>query len=153
MKFYDWEKGEWCQKEGLFFPACSKVWIYVPKLWASLNITHYWLIWKSCNCSQTMGVGGGRRRIRCTSSELPPCQAADCTPRDQVLQSIWAQKNRAGLPVVRSQLGVVRSNTNGQAGAKPALHRTQHTSTMNNWLLNKCTLEALRSWKGAGGTI
>lgn len=32
-------------------------------------------------------------------------------------------RSRVGLLVVTSQLGVVRSSTNGQVGAKPALHR------------------------------
>lgn len=32
--------------------------VCMPKLWASLSITHSWLIWKSYNCSQTMGTKG-----------------------------------------------------------------------------------------------
>lgn len=78
-----------------------------------------------------MGVGGEEAAHGAPNLGYHPSRLLTAHPRIRFFKAS-EHRSRAGLPVVRSQLGVVRSNTNGQAGAKPALHRIEHTSTMNN---------------------
>lgn len=69
-----------------------------------------------------MGVGGEGVVNGAPNLSYHPSRLLTAHPRIRFFKAS-VYRSRAGLPVVSSQLGVVRSSTNGQAEAKPTLHR------------------------------